>query len=230
MLRRNGISHSRLMRESTDRIQIALQSGRTEEQLVATRVLESPSLWQQWESEHSGLMRVVAVDGFQRTQAAILKRTSLRLLERKALFEYLREKSIRGDMRARIFAYFHPARSFQHAVIAEHGVYVRKACSYLCTTHVGTAVVQDVGFFDPMRHYEQLYRDYFRLFCDTHFGNEPPPQSDLLPLLKYELDECRKAIMNPDREVLRQQIETHRREAAGDTVRMRTLAPPGAPA
>jgi len=158
---RNAISFGRLMRESTDRIESALQSENAEEQWVATRVLENPTAWQQWETEHSSLMRLVAVGGFPRTQIAILKKAALRLVERKALFEYLRSREIRGQTRRQIFSYFHPTRSYTQAVVGEHGAYLRKACSFLCTSHLGIEVARDVGFLDPMQRYESLYRNIF---------------------------------------------------------------------
>ena len=223
---RNAISLGRLMSESTDRIQSALQSDNSAEQLVAARVLENPCVWQQWESEHSALMRLVAVNGFRRTQVAILKRAALRLIERKALFEYLRERAVRGAMRRRIVAYFHPTRDYTHAIVAEHGLYLRKACSLLCASHVGIEVVHDAGFLDPMQRYEALYREYFQLFCDTNFDAESAPQADLLPLLKCELDERRQAIMQPAAVSQRPPRDVQRRSAARDTARLKTLTLP----
>jgi hypothetical protein len=35
-----------------------------------------------------------------------------------------------------------------------------KACSFLCTNHVGSNVVHDPGFLDPMRRYQELYAEY----------------------------------------------------------------------
>ena len=80
------------MRESTDRVQIALYGADPNEQLVASRLLESPSAFRTWESEHSGLMLEIANPSFKRTQAALLKKATLRLIHRKALFEYLRDE------------------------------------------------------------------------------------------------------------------------------------------
>jgi hypothetical protein len=197
---RNSISHTRLMRESTDRVQSALHSDNHHEQLVANRLLESPEAWTIWESEHSALMRQVAEHAWQRTQTAVLKKSALRLIHRKALFEYLRNSAVRGDVRRRIITSFHPTHSYTHAVVAEHGLYLRKACSFLCTSHVGSDVVHDAGFLDPMQRYEALYSEYFGLFCNAHFGAEPAESSlhtMLLPLLKYQVEECRNAIMNP---------------------------------
>jgi hypothetical protein len=105
-------------------------------------------------------------------------------------------------------------------------VYLRKACSFLCTSHVGGHVVRDRGFFDPMKRYQELYAEYFQLFCSTHFDGESADaelQGELLPLLKYQLEECRTAIMNP-----RPATEWMMREAAlraptGDTIRLPRL-------
>jgi len=217
------VDHKRLMRESTDCVESALRSTDPIEHLVATRVLESPSIFHTWETEHSGLMREVANTGFKRTQAALLKKATFRLIHRKALFEYLRDQRVRGNDRQRIVLAFHPSKDYTRSVIAEHEVYLRKACSFLCTSHVGAHVVHDPGFFDPMRHYQALYAEYFQIFCRVRFGTvsaDEEPQSELLPLLKFQLEECRKAIMfpQPDKDWARREAEL--RESTGDTVRL----------
>jgi hypothetical protein len=214
------------MRESTDRVQSALYSENPNEQLVASRLLQSPAAFQTWESEHSGLMREIAKPGFSRTQAALLKKATFRLIHRKALFEYLRDGRIRGNVRRRIILSFHPTQDYTRSVIAEHGLYLRKACSFLCTSHVGANVVRDPGFFDPMSRYQALYAEYFQIFCNAHFSTdsaEAEPQVALLPLLKYQLEECRVAIMNPRPETERLVREAAMREPTGDTLRLPSL-------
>src|SRR6202034_123033 len=194
----NSVDHKRLMRESTDRVHSALYSENPNEQLVASRLLESPAAFRAWESEHSVLMREVANPSFRRTQAALLKKATFRLIHRKALFEYLRDVRIRGAERRRIIVSFHPEQDYTRSVIAEHGLYLRKACSFMCTSHVGGNVVRDTGFFDPMVRYQELYAEYFQLFCRTNFGTDSDgaePQVELLPLLNRQLEECRLAIM-----------------------------------
>jgi hypothetical protein len=222
---RNTVNHELLMRESTDRVQKALYSNNPNEQLVAKRLLESPAAFQTWESEHSGLMREVA-HGFRRTQAALLKKATFRLIHRKALFEYLRDERVRGSARRRIVVSFHPTRDYTQSIIAEHGLYFRKACSFLCTSHVGGNVVRDPGFFDPLRRYQELYAEYFQIFCRTHFGTDSAdtePQGELLPLLKHQLEECRVAVMNsrPQTEWLAHAAEL--RQPTGDTVLLSTV-------
>jgi hypothetical protein len=211
------------MRESTDRVHSALYSTDPNEQLVASRLMESPSAFGTWESEHSGLMLEVANPSFRRTQAALLKRATFRLIHRKALFEYLRDEQIRGNVRRRIIVHVHPAQDYTRAVIAEHGLYLRKACSFLCASHVGGNVVRDPGFFDPMRCYQELYAEYFQIFCRTNFGTDSAdsePQEELLPLLKHQLEEYRMAIMNPQPKTEWLMRETELRQPIGDTARL----------
>jgi hypothetical protein len=223
---RSAISHARLMRESTDRIERALHSEDDKEHVVARRISENATSWELWENEHSGLMRQVADYGVLRTQAAALRQTTLRLIHGKALFEYLRRNQVRGVERARILNYFYPTRGFQYAIISEHGGYVRKACSYLCTSHVGTGLVHDPAFLDPMQHYESLYAEYFDLYCRTLFpgdGVESASERSLLPLLKHQLNEWRWIILNPRESLSRVKREREMRRATGDTQRMRQL-------
>jgi hypothetical protein len=226
---RSAISHARLMRESTDRVEIALHSDDDKEHLVAHRLSENPTTWQLWENEHSGLMRQVADYGILRTQAAALRQTALRLIHGKALFEYLRRKEVRGAKRSQIVGHFYPTRGYQYAVIAEHGGYLRKACSYLCASHVGSGLVQDPAFLDPMQHYEELYAEYFDLYCRTLFpaeGVESASELALLPLLKHQLNEWRWIILNPRQSLPRVKREREIRRSTGDTQRLPHLKVP----
>ncbi len=222
---RHAISHGRLMRESTDRVQAALSSSDRNEQLIARRVLESTVIWQQWEHEHSSLMRQLANCGVRQAQVAALKQTTFRLLHGKALFLFLRHSRLRGVQRAQVLAHFRPGRSFASAIIAEHGAYLRRACSYLCTSHLGSEVVQDPAFLDPMQRYEELYTEYFNLYCNAlvEGGGAMPGSEALLPLLKQQLNEYRLAILDPRgaQPFLRREAELRR--PTGDTQRLRSL-------
>jgi len=223
---RSAISHSRLMRESTDRIESALRSGDEYEQRIANRLAENSKTWELWENEHSGLMRQVADYGVLRTQAAALRQTTLRLVHGKSLFEYLRRSGIRGLERTRLLNYFYPSRGYQSAVIAEHGGYIRKAGSFLCATHVGTGLVHDPAFLDPMQHYENLYAEYFDLYCSTLFPAEgvvSASERSLLPLLKHQLTEWRWIILNPREGLPRVQRERELRRSTGETQKLPRL-------
>jgi hypothetical protein len=224
---RNAISHARLMRVSTDRVQTALKSVDHNEQLVARRILESPTAWSQWEREHSGLMRQLANCGLRRVQIAALKHANFRLLHGKALFQYLRRHEVRGAERTRVLEYFRPGRNYDNAIIAEHSVYLRKACSYLCTSHVGSDVVEDPSFLDPMLRYEELYAEYFGLYCGMLLESPSAvAQRALLPLLKMQLNEYRWAILDPRRAQPWLRREAEIRVPTGDTQRLPVLGTP----
>jgi hypothetical protein len=225
-VQRSAFSHARLMRESTDRIQSALRSDNANELLVAHRILATPASWHSWELEHSGLMRHVADYPALRHQAAALRRTALRLIHGKTLFEYLKKHNVRGRARSLVLAHFHPTQLYEHAVIAEHTAYLRKACSYICASHVGTDLVRDDAFLDPMQQYESLYTEYFELYCSTLTvveGAESDSQTALLPLLKHQLNEWRWVILNPKQSLPHVKRESELRRALGDTQRMAKL-------
>jgi hypothetical protein len=214
------------MRVSTDRIASALRGDDAKDHLVAQRVLSTPQSWHSWELEHSGLMRVAADCTAMRHQAAVLRQTALRLIHGTALFEYLKNRSVRGSLRAAVLTHFHPMRIYEHAVLAEHVVYVRKACSFLCTSHLGTDLVHDPAFLDPMREYERLYAEYFELYCNTLYpasGVDMQSERALLPLLKHQLDEWRWVILNPKQALPHLRRESELRRPTGDTQRMPTL-------
>ena len=221
----HAISHSRLMRESTDRVQAALVGADAGEQLIARRVLENPDAWGHWEREHSYLMRRLADCG-ARAQVEELKQTTLRLLHGKALFQYLRQRSVRGRQRQRVIAHFRPGRSYEAAIVSEHGAYVRKACSFLCTSHLGSDVVRDPAFLDPMQRYEELYAEYFDLYCSSLIAapDDAGSQRTLLPLLKQQLHEYRLAILDPRAAQPFLKREAELRRATGETQRLRSLA------
>ncbi|HLW24110.1 MAG TPA: hypothetical protein VKT22_07095 [Steroidobacteraceae bacterium] len=225
-MQREAIGLARLMRESTDCIEAAVHDPDAPEQLVARRVLESPLLWQQWESEHSMLMRQLASCAVRRTQVSALKETTFRLLHGRALFHFMRTHRISGSQRVEILAHFRPGRSFDAAIIAEHGVYLRKACSYLCAGHLGREVIADPAFLDPMQRYEELYTEYFDLYCSSLIGGEAGEagsQRALLPLLKKQLGEYRQAILDPKAAQPFLRREQQLRRPTGDTQRLPLL-------
>jgi hypothetical protein len=223
---RHTISHARLMQESTDRVERASESTDPNERLVARRILENPVAWSHWESEHSVLMRQLANCGVHRAQVAALKHATFRLLHGKALFQYLKRSEVRGRERWQVMAHFRPGRNYENAVVAEHNVYLRKACSFLCASHLGSDVVQDPAFLDPMQSYERLYAEYFSVYCSSLVDS---PDSDalsqlaLLPLLKKQLYEYRWAILDPRRAQPFLRRETDLRTPTGDTERLPAL-------
>lgn len=224
-MNRLGISHLRLMRESEDRVERAARSPDAGERMVAGRVMETPSLQRLWAAEHSSLLQAVATHRGPGNQVAALKSTSFKLIHRKGLFEYLRLRPLAPAERRRVLAFFHPSRSLTDAIIAEHHEYVRSACSYLCTNHLGLEVIGDGTFEGPFARYEELFSDYFRAFCDVALSTLPDAEvahlRALLPYLKHQMADQRSAILAlpySRATLLKQELQ---RQPTGDTVRLR---------
>lgn len=198
-MHRSAMTLTRLMRESTDCVHGALSSNNALEQLVAMRIVDNPTAFGRWEGEHVTLMRGVAEYSVLRRQLTALKQSTLSLIHGKALFEHLKNKALRAEQRTNLIRHFYPNRDFSFAMVAAHGNYLRKACSFLCATYVGAGAVHDDNFIDPILHYEDLYSDYFDLYCRTctSSGIESASERALLPLLKQQLRERRWAILKP---------------------------------
>ncbi|MBV6416390.1 MAG: hypothetical protein CMLOHMNK_00951 [Steroidobacteraceae bacterium] len=219
----SAIDHALLMRASEDRIGSAARQGTARQQLVARRLIEDPNAWRIWEREHGALMHRVATARRGTGQAAALKSAAFSLIERKALFEYLTERRLHGDARRRALALFHGTRAYTDAMIAEHGGFIRAACSHMCSKHIGSVVMLDGAFQEPMARYEDLFREYFRTFCDVSLARDDRVESlrALLPFLKHQVTELRTAILAMPRTLPDLLYEAEIRRPTGDTVRMR---------
>ncbi len=221
-----AVKFERLMHESESILQSVARQGHPALQVVAERILGDAKSWSTWEVEHAGLMRRVASASRLEQQIAKLKDVSFGLIHRRALFEYLRDRSLRGEARRQIINHFHASRSYSRAIISEHNEYVRASGSYLCSAHVGVIVMMDGVFDAPLARYEELYRDYFRVFCDTTLGTVTGDdtlgaQHAVLPLLKHQLAEHRKLMLAMPRTIPDLDYELRLRRPTGDTVRMK---------
>jgi hypothetical protein len=187
------VSHNRLMEASAEYLTQAQHSAIPSEQTVANRILESVKDFRRWESEHAALMRPISGEHASAAQKAALLSSALALIHRKALFEYLRERQVRGEDREKLIAYFFGGADYTRAVVREHGAYLRSAASYLCTSRVGSEVMFDAVFDAPLLEYETLYQSYFHTYCDAALEStsRPAHTAPLLRLLKQQVYDWR---------------------------------------
>jgi hypothetical protein len=175
-----------------------MHGGVPVEETVATRILGSAREFHRWEDQHACIMKRVAIERHCEAQKATLLEASLALIHRKALFEHLRDAQVRGERRQRLMAIFCGHRDYQAAVISEHGIYLRSAASFLCSSHVGKRLLFDAIFDEPLAQYEDLYAEYFRAFCNSAVLSDRSPDAALLrPLvmtLKRQVCEYRAAL------------------------------------
>ena len=221
--------HARLMEESEMRVAVASREGAPDERLVASRVLETVSSYQQWELGHDHLMRAVAGQSRFAGQLSVLRTTAFALMHRKALFEYMRERNVAGAKRHKLLSLFYGAFEYTGSVIREHNNYVRSGSSYLCTVHIGLELMRDPAFDEPLRLYQEWYSEYFRIFCDSSLAETPDekaqigPLDALRPLLKHQLTQARQAILTMTHDPSFRWSEAQIRKPTGDTQKLRTL-------
>ena len=187
------------MEESQRRLSGAAQGGHTNEELIASRILENLKDFRRWEDEHASLMRGIAAERYPEAQKRALLLVSLGLIHRKALFEYLRDRQVRGTVRHRVIEHFFSRRDYTTSVVAEHGKFLRSTASYLCSSHVGRSVMYDAIFDEPLVEYEELYNEYFCSYCD--FVLMPPEDpiaattQMLLGPMKAQITQWRQALL-----------------------------------
>jgi hypothetical protein len=224
----HAYNHHRLMAESESRVEMTALSL-TPVDVVAHRVLDHPESYRRWESEHDRLMRTVSEQARLPHQVVALRSAAFRLVHRRALFEFLRDRHLTGVKRRHLFALFYGYRDYTNAVLAEHANYVRCSSSYLCTQHLGEQLMHDVAFDEPMQLYENFYLEYFRAYCDVELAESDEekqalaPLAALRPLLKQRVAEAREAIVAMPHEPGREWREVKIRKPNGDTQRLKVL-------
>jgi hypothetical protein len=191
------LSHDRLMEASRECLKRASRSDQPQAEIVAMRLTENPRAYQSWEGEHAALMRGVAAGRLPAAQRESMLLAAFSLIHRKALFEYLRERGVRGAQRDALIRHFFPQRDVEDSVRAEHAQYLRSAASYLCVGYLGRDLMFDALFAEPLAEYEELYEAYFQAHCDRVIANparlSAPPQ--LISSMKDRVGQWRAALL-----------------------------------
>lgn len=193
------LRHEEVMAASQERLTLAAHSGNADEELIANRILDNARDFSTWERQHAQLMQQIVGAGAAAAQKCELLNASFALVHRKALFEYLRSSGIRGDDRVRLIRRFFAYSDYSKAMVSEHANYLRSAASYMCSNHVGTSLLLDDVFDEPLAKYEELYGDYFRVYCEVEVSTERRSIEALEPLLitlKREVYDWRQALVS----------------------------------
>lgn len=191
------LSHDELMNASHECVKKAAHSGQPQVEIVAARLLESPANYKTWESEHASLMRNVAAERLPAAQRETMLCASFALIHRKALFEFMRDKKLRGEQRERLMQHFFPLRDFTDAMRSEHMQYVRSSASFMCVERVGRDLMFDVLFTAPLAEYEEIYDEYFYAHCDQIISDPDAftLPAELITSMKNRVGEWRKALL-----------------------------------
>jgi hypothetical protein len=174
------------------------------------QVLNDCTRYHCWEVSHARLMHHAARAERPVGQAFSLRETTVRMIHRRGLFDYLRSHVVRGAARERLFEVFYGPMDFRGAVIAEHRQYLFAASSGYCG-EVLVGSIHDSHGARMLERYEDLYRDYFEVF-GRFVTAEVTGDRELISILRPEMLRQR-SITNR----LRAQIlaSAHHRQFAG---------------
>jgi hypothetical protein len=189
----------RLMRASHAHVEATARDESQENQILAMRLIEHPGTYSEWENRHSQLMQRVCQPTRLRAQMVRMRETTLGLIHRRSVFEYLRDRRITGAKRHQYIALFYGGRDYATSVIVEHGHYMRSWVSASCSRYIGSEILRDPAFAAPLAAYEQWYAEYFRVFCDLQLATAETMstacEKALLPFLKERATLARERLV-----------------------------------
>ncbi len=188
------ISFTRLMDLSIERIEIMSHSHEEEELLVASRLLESTKNYCRWEGEHSLVMQRVAQQRRTQLQCHELLSVTFELIHRKSLFAHLRRHQVHGKRREQLIRHFFERHGYTRGVIVEHGIFLRSSASLACSSYLGTDLLLDAVFQEPLQDYEQLYASYFDAYCEAALAPQEGDWLQVAQSLAYSL-KCDLAVL-----------------------------------
>jgi hypothetical protein len=164
MLRYQSRRHKALMDESEQALWTAAEKDSGTESRIAKQILSDAKTHGLWEARHAELVRPVAEHNGRVPQVLALRDLEVRLVHRRALIDHVRERQLRGEERERLFRVFYGPRDFQDAVLAEHRQYMLAVSSRVSADHL-INVMRDPASTQLVRRYEELYSQYFDLYC-----------------------------------------------------------------
>lgn len=164
MLRYQSRRHKALMDESEQALWTAAEKSSGTDARIAKQILSDAKTHGLWEVRHAELVRPVAEQNGRVPQVLALRDLEVRLVHRRALIDHLREREIKGKERERLFRVFYGPRDFRDAVLAEHRQYMLTVSSRVSTDHL-IDVMHDPHSSQLIRRYEEMYAQYFDLYC-----------------------------------------------------------------
>lgn len=198
---RSILSHRFLMEESASRIERASRSRNQKERCIAQRILESEERHRSWTSDHDRLMKAVVAPATLEAQFYSLRQTAAELIDRQAMFVYLRDNRMSIKRRRLLFKSLHPNAGYSLTVIAEHEAYLKAAASVMCAVHLGRKISRDGDFKQALADYAEAYGGYFCVYCDWVLAEAEHRESSTKPLLlflKNKAMEKRSALLSAD--------------------------------
>jgi hypothetical protein len=199
----------------------------SEEAECARRIMQSVEARQRWQQELGNTLQPVAKFSSRMLQVRALRQASFTTVHRAAPFQYMRGRAMRGERRRKLIAALYGAADhYERAMVNEYDTYVRNVCHGLCSSHLGEDVLGDKLYRDSIHRYQTLYMEYFHEFGLLTCGPDEEGKSaspDLLPLMKTQLEDLRKALLEYPLRAEWLRREADMRRPTGDTQELEFL-------
>jgi hypothetical protein len=212
----------RMMESSEEQIAEVAKYGERHQKMVASRMLESPRHFRQWEEIHCNLLRQVVDASGTEQQVRQVKRMALSMIHRKAPFEYLRDRHVCGAARHRFFDVMYGPHDFAASVVNEHRNYLAACATYICVERFcAESSMRAIGA------YELCYTGYWRANTgrqlDEQRSKKRTATTSLLGYLRADLQRQRDAVLSAAPSKADALTIEELRKPTGDTVRIRHL-------
>lgn len=156
--------HRWLMDESEHALWSSVEAESGRDSRIAHDIVKDPANYLLWESRHAELVRPVAEENRRTGQVIALRSAEVSLIHRRALVHHLRGNKINGQERAKLMSVFYGPKETNDAIIAEHRQYMMAVSSRVSAHHL-IDIMKDPVSLRLLRLYEDLYTEYFDLFC-----------------------------------------------------------------
>jgi len=214
---------TQLMDSSESLLTAAAGSAADDSGIAARRLMQDPTEWHRWEIEFGAALRKVLIPSRRMEQVRLLRMSGFTWIHSTVPFRHVRDRALRGAMRRRVVTGLHNGFGFARAMVAEHKTYVRSSCSFACSAHIGEFTFNDEIFSASMQRYREIYSDYFNSYCAVNFpgqARDGERERSLLPMLKQQVAELRRAILDYPRDAGWLERELQFRRATGETQRL----------
>ena len=211
---------TQLMDSSQQLVHATAREEQGEIGLAASRLLNDHAEWQMWEKQFGAVLRRILIPVRRAEQIRVLRVAGFSWIHDAVPFRHMRDQGLRGESRQRLIRGLHDSSGFARAMVTEYRNFIRSTCSFACSAHIGESIFGDEIFIDSMSRYRDVYAEYFRSYCDVHFSTRRQWSGGsiaLLPMLKLQAAELRRAILDYPRSALWLEKELRYRARSGDT-------------
>ncbi len=152
------------MEASEFALQDAAESDLPRESRIANTILSDDQKHRHWELQHANLLVPVAEHRSKKRQIIELRRAEVRLIHRRALFNYLQTHEVPDTLRQDLFRLFHSTLDYKAAILTEHRHYMVAVSSHISNDHI-IDVMQDETSARLLEMYESTFGRYFEMKC-----------------------------------------------------------------